>query len=133
MIIMQRLIKLSIMLALGASCYLYAADEQGWKLQRDKDGILAHTCPVEDSPYDTVRITTRLTKAVASWNFAPQANGSVLISNQPHINPGSAFPGWVTSMLLIDAPYETVNSFVSEVRNPKYVDAQLSFIQELAQ
>jgi hypothetical protein len=87
-IIMQRLIKLSIMLALGASSYLYAADEQGWKLQRDKDGILAHTCPVEDSPYDTVRTTTRLTKALASWNFAPQGNGYVLISNQPHINSG---------------------------------------------
>ena len=104
MIIMQRLIKLSIMLALGASSYLYAADAQGWKLQQDKDGILVHTCPVEDSPYDTVRTTTRLTKEVASWNFAPQGNGSVLISSQPHINPGSALPGWVTNMLLIDAP-----------------------------
>ena len=224
MIIMQRLIKLSIMLALGASCSLYAADEQGWKLQRDKDGIRVHTRLVEGSPYDEVRTTTsmgdvrlsslvaliedapactdwadscaesylverlsdseslvythndmpfpvkdrdvlaqvkwtqnlmssavemnsvatvgkmdevrgrlRLTKAVASWNFAPQADGSVLISNQAHIDPGSALPGWVTNMLLIDAPFETMKSFVNEVRNPKYVDAQLSFIQEPVQ
>ena len=132
MIIMQRLIKLSIMLALGAFSYLYAADEQSW-MQQDKDGILVHTCPVEDSPYDTVPTTMRLTKAVASWNFAPQGNGYVLISSQPRINPGSALPGWVTNMLLIDVPYETLNSFVSEVRNSKYVDAELSFIQELAQ
>jgi hypothetical protein len=221
MIITQRLIKLSIMLTMCASSCLFAADEQGWELQREKDGIQVHTRPVEGSPYDTVRTTTRmtdvrlsslvaliedtpackdwadscaesylieriseseslvythndmpfpvkdrdvvaqvkwtqdaatfevvmnsvatvgnmdevhgrlrLTKAVASWNFAPLADGSFLISNQAHIDPGSALPGWVTNMLLIDAPFETMKSFVSEVANPKYVDAQLSFIQE---
>ena len=224
MIITQRLIKLSIMLTMCAYSCLFAADEQGWELQRDKDGIQVHTRPVEGSPYDTVRTTTRmmdvrlsslvaliedapacmdwadscaesylverlseseslvythndmpfpvkdrdvvaqvkwtqdaasfevemnsvatvgnmdevrgrlrLIEAVASWNFAPQADGSVLISNQAHIDPGSALPGWVTNMLLIDAPFETMKSFVSEVANPKYVDAQLSFIQEPTQ
>lgn len=221
MLSIQRLIKLSIMLALGASSYLIAAEQQSWELQRDEDGIQVHTRPVEGSPYDAVRTTTRmkdvrlsslvaliedapactdwadscaesylverlsdseslvythndlpfpvkdrdvlaqvkwtqnimtlevrmnsvatvgkmdevrgrlrLTKAVASWKFAPQMDGSVLISNEAHINPGSALPGWVTNMLLIDAPFETMNSFVDEVRNAKYVDAQLSFIQE---
>ena len=224
MIITQRLIKLSIMLTMCASSCLFAAGEQGWELQRDKDGIQVHTRPVEGSPYDTVRTTTRmmdvrlsslvaliedapactdwadscaesylverlseseslvythndmpfpvkdrdvvaqvkwtqdaasfevemnsvatvgnmdevrgrlrLIEAVASWNFAPQADGSVLISNQAHIDPGSALPGWVTNMLLIDAPFETMKSFVSEVANPKYVDARLSFIQEPTQ
>ena len=224
MIITQRLIKLSIMLTMCASSCLFAAGEQGWELQRDKDGIQVHTRPVEGSPYDTVRTTTRmmdvrlsslvaliedapactdwadscaesylverlseseslvythndmpfpvkdrdvvaqvkwtqdsatfevkmnsvatvgkmdevrgrlrLTKAVASWNFATQADGSVLISNQAHIDPGSALPGWVTNMLLIDAPFETMKSFVSEVANPKYVDARPSFIQEPTQ
>jgi len=33
-------------------------------------------------------------------------------------------------MLLIDAPFETMKSFVGEVRNPKYADVQLSLIQE---
>ena len=224
MLTIERVIKLAIMLALGASSYLFAAEELGWELQRDQDGIRVHTRLVEGSPYDEVRTTTsmgdvrlsslvaliedapactdwadscaesylverlsdseslvythndmpfpvkdrdvlaqvkwtqnlmssavemnsvatvgkmdevrgrlRLTKAVASWNFAPQADGSVLISNQAHIDPGSALPGWVTNMLLIDAPFETMKSFVNEVRNPKYVDAQLSFIQEPVQ
>lgn len=72
----------------------------------------------------------RLTEAMAKWTFAPQADGSVLVSNEAHINPGSALPGWITNMLLIDAPFETMSSFVDEVRNPKYADAQLSFIHE---
>jgi len=223
MIITARLLKLFIMIAVCASSYLFATEERGWELQRDKDGIQVYTQAVEGSPYDAVRTTTRmtdvrlsslvaliedapacsdwadscaesyllerlsdseslvyahndmpfpvkdrdvlalvkwsqdsttfevvmnsvatvgkmdevrgrlrLTKAEASWNFAPQTDGSVLISNEAHIDPGSALPGWVTNMLLIDAPFETMNSFVNEVRNPKYVDAQLSFIQEPA-
>lgn len=72
----------------------------------------------------------RLTEAMASWNFAPQMDGSVLISNQAHINPGSALPAWVTNMLLTDAPFETMKSFVNKVRDSKYVNAQLSFITE---
>ena len=222
--IIQPLIKLSTLLAMCASSYLLAADDQGWELRRDQDGIQVHTRSVEGSPFDAVRTTARmthvrlssmvaliedapacmdwanscaesylverisdseslvythndmpfpvkdrdvlaqikwtqnimtlevemnsvatvgkmdevrgrlrLTKAVASWNFAPQMDGSVLISNQAHINPGSELPGWITNMLLIDAPFETMNSFVNEVRNTKYLDAQLSFIQEPAQ
>lgn len=207
--------------AMLSSCLLFAAEEQAWELQRDRDGIRVYTRSVAGSPYDAVRTTTqlsdvrlsalvaliedaeacpdwadrcaesylferisesesliythndmpfpvkdrdvlalvkwtqdldtlnvemnsaatvgrmdevrgrlRLTKAVAKWNFSPQADGSVLISNEAHIDPGSALPGWVTNMLLVDAPFETMKSFVSEVRNPKYAEATLSFIRE---
>ena len=223
MISIQRLIKLSILVAMCASSYSLTADDQGWELRRDKDGIQVHTRPVERSPFDAVRTSTRmtdvrlsslvaliedapacmdwadscaesylverlsdseslvythndmpfpvqdrdvlaqvkwtqnpmslevemnsvatvgkmdevsgrlrLTKAEASWTFAPQMDGSVLISNEAHIDPGSTLPGWLTNLLLIDAPFETMASFVDEVRNPKYVDAQLSFIREPA-
>lgn len=80
---------------------------------------------------DEVRGRLRLTEAMASWNFLPQADGSVLVSNEAHINPGSALPGWITNILLVDAPFETMKSFVSEVRKPKYAQAELSFIREL--
>tara|TARA_B110000858_G_scaffold194805_1_gene249945 strand:+ start:3413 stop:4087 length:675 start_codon:yes stop_codon:yes gene_type:complete len=221
MTITQRLIKLSIMLLMFTSSYLFAAEGKGWELRRDKDGIQVHTRSVEGSSFDAVRTTTRmtdvrlsslvaliedapacaewadscaesylverlsdteslvythndmpfpvkdrdvlaqvkwtqhfmtlevemnsfatvgkmdvvrgrlrLTEAMASWNFAPQSDGSVLISNQAHINQGSALPGWVTNMLLVDAPFETMKSFVKKVRDPKYVDAELSFIME---
>ncbi|GJM11881.1 MAG: hypothetical protein DHS20C12_02840 [Pseudohongiella sp.] len=72
----------------------------------------------------------RLTEAQAKWTFAPQADGSVLVSNEAHINPGSALPGWITNMLLTEAPFETMSSFIEEVRDPKYADAEVSFIHE---
>ncbi len=79
---------------------------------------------------DEVKGRLRLTQAVASWSFVPQADGSVMVSNEAHINPGSALPGWITNILLVDAPFETMKSFVNEVRKPKYAQAQLSFIKE---
>ena len=36
-------IKLSIFVALGVFANLYAAEEQGWELQRDREGIQVYT------------------------------------------------------------------------------------------
>jgi len=82
---------------------------------------------------DEVSGRLRLKKAMASWHFTPRADGSVSISNAAHIDPGSPLPGWLTNRLLIEAPFETMKAFVAEVRNPKYQDAQLSFVQEPGQ
>ncbi len=110
---------------------------------KDRD-VLAHVIWTQDADtlaaqmnstavigrLDEVRGRLRLTQAKARWSFVPQADGSVLVSNEAHINPGSALPGWITNILLVDAPFETMKSFVREVRKPKYAQAQLSFIQE---
>ena len=81
---------------------------------------------------DDVRGRLRLTEAKASWRFRPLDDGAVEITNEAHINPGSSIPGWVTNMLLVDTPYQTMVSFVAEVRNPKYQNASLDFVQEAA-
>lgn len=72
----------------------------------------------------------RLKQANATWQFTPQADGSIEVLNQAHINPGSSIPGWVTNMLLVDTPFETMKSYLAEVVKPKYQTAQISFIQE---
>jgi hypothetical protein len=72
----------------------------------------------------------RLKQANATWQFSPQPNGSIKILNQAHINPGSNIPGWVTNMLLVDTPFETMKSYIAEVVKPKYQAAQISFIQD---
>ena len=113
---------------------------------KDRD-VLAHVTWTQDAQtlavamnsvatvdrMDEVSGRLRLKKAMASWHFILLADGSVSISNEAHIDPGSALPGWLTNMLLIEAPFETMKAFVAEVRNPKYQDAQLSFVQEPAQ
>lgn len=71
----------------------------------------------------------RLVAANASWVFEPLTDGRVRIINEAHIDPGSALPGWVTHMLLVDTPFETMKAFVAEVRSAKYQDSTVSFIR----
>lgn len=79
---------------------------------------------------ETQRRRLRLTEASASWRFLPLPSGAVEVANEAHINPGSSLPGWVTNMLLVDTPFQTMKSFVAEVSKPKYQNAAVSFVEE---
>jgi len=81
---------------------------------------------------DKVKGRLRLTEAKTSWRFKPLVSGQIEVSNEAHINPGSSLPGWITNMLLVDTPYETIKSFVAEAAKPKYQNAEVSFIVEPA-
>jgi len=75
----------------------------------------------------------RLENANANWTFTPISSGAIEVSNEAHIDPGSNLPGWVTNMLLVDTPFQTMVSFIDEVVKPKYQNAELGFIQEPAE
>lgn len=72
----------------------------------------------------------RLTDARVTWRFRPLAAGEVEVINEAHVDPGSALPGWVTNMLLVDTPYETLRALSGAVRQPKYTDAEFDFVTE---
>jgi hypothetical protein len=74
----------------------------------------------------------RLTNANAMWQFSPNPNGSISVVIQAHIDPGSSIPGWVTNMLLVDTPFETMKSYLAEVLKPKYQAANIAFVTEPA-
>lgn len=79
---------------------------------------------------DEIRSRLRLSNATASWLFEPLADGSIKVVNEAHLDPGSALPGWLTNMLLVDTPFETMKAFLAEVRKPKYQDSIVSFVTE---
>ncbi len=81
---------------------------------------------------DKVKGRIRLTEAKTSWRFKPLKSGQIEVSNESHINPGSSLPGWITNMLLVETPYETIKSFVEEAAKQKYQNADVSFIVEPA-
>lgn len=74
----------------------------------------------------------RLTHADVSWYFTPLSDNRVEVENIAHIDPGSALPGWVTNMLLVDTPFETVRALRAEIRNDNYRDASVPFLVEPA-
>ncbi len=53
----------------------------------------------------------RLTHAEVNWRFTTLDNGRVRIENTAHINPGNSLPSWLTNMLLIDTPYQSLKVF----------------------
>ncbi len=72
----------------------------------------------------------RLTEANLQWYFRPLPSGAVEVSNEAHIDLGSALPGWVTNMLLVDTPYETLRRFIEVVQQDKYRQAMVPGIVE---
>ncbi|MEQ8408534.1 MAG: START domain-containing protein [Gammaproteobacteria bacterium] len=74
----------------------------------------------------------RLTHADVSWYFTPLSDSRVEVKNIAHIDPGSALPGWVTNMLLVDTPFETVRALRDEIRKDNYRDASVPFLVEPA-
>ncbi len=79
---------------------------------------------------EKVKRRLRLKEATVSWTFKPLATGGIEVTNQAHINPGSNLPGWITNMLLVSTPFNTMKAFAKEVAKPKYRDASVDFIKE---
>lgn len=126
-----------------AESYVYTHNDMPFPV-KDRD-VVAHVVWTQDADSLVVEMNSqavagkmeevsgrlRLQNANAKWRFEPLENGQVRIISEAHIDPGSSLPGWVTNMLLVDTPYETMKSLVAEVSNPKYQNAELSFVQEL--
>lgn len=72
----------------------------------------------------------RLTEAKTTWRFEPLGKGQVKVINQTHMDPGSSLPGWITNMLLVDTPFQTMKAFKAEALEPKYADVSVPFITE---
>lgn len=79
---------------------------------------------------DARKGVVRLTKADASWFFTPVGNGNVEVVTEAHLNPGGPLPGWVTNMLLIDAPFKTLVNMREVVVDEKYKVAEVGFVRE---
>ncbi|MEO0438470.1 MAG: START domain-containing protein [Pseudomonadota bacterium] len=69
----------------------------------------------------------RLTTGVTSWTFTPTENGT-LVENFAHIDPGGSMPAWVTNMLLVDSPHDTLVAMRETVAKGAYADAKVSFL-----
>ncbi len=72
----------------------------------------------------------RITDAEIHWRFRPVGGGAVEITNEAHIDPGSSLPGWVTNLLLVDTPWQTMQGLIRETGNPAYQDAVFEFLIE---
>ncbi len=122
-----------------SDAYVYTHSNMPFPI-KNRD-VLTHAVWSQDATSLTVRVDSesptgirdnisgrlRLTQLRLGWIFKPLESGAVEISNEAHIDPGSSLPGWITNLLLVSIPYETMHGFVLEVTKAKYQDAVISF------
>lgn len=122
--------------------YVYTLNELPWPVA-DRD-VLAHVRWSQST--DNLAVTmlssategllekkkgiVRLTEANAQWIFTPLESGEVEVVTLAHINPAGPLPAWVTNLLLVDAPFNTLSKLREAVQDQKYLNAGFSFISE---
>jgi hypothetical protein len=74
----------------------------------------------------------RLSEAFTQWHFTAQADGVVLVENFAHINPNGPTPAWITNMLLIDAPYDSMFEMRILIEDGAYKETEISFLNTTA-
>lgn len=75
----------------------------------------------------TTKKALRLTTGVTSWTFTPNEQGT-MVENFAHIDPGGGMPAWVTNMLLVESPFDTLDAMRKLVAEGGYKATQVSFI-----
>jgi hypothetical protein len=72
---------------------------------------------------------TRLTRGTTAFIFQPLDPAQTRVTSHAHIDPGGATPAWITNMLLVDSPFETMQGIRTLVTSGRYQDAQIEFLE----
>jgi hypothetical protein len=121
--------------------YVYTINDVPWPVA-DRDavarvrwlvepsGTVVMTAELVSGKVDERRKTLRLTTGKTSWTFAPLQDGQVEIISEVYLDPGGATPAWLTNMLLVDAPFDTLKGMKELVASGRYRDSQIPFLTE---
>ena len=71
----------------------------------------------------------RLINAVSQWHFTPNGDGTVMVENFAHIDPNGPTPAWVTNMMLVDSPFDSMSNMRKLIETGEYGDAVIEFLQ----
>jgi hypothetical protein len=122
--------------------YVYSFNDVPWPVS-DRDA-LAHVIWVQDPVTLAVTMTAtategrlpevkkvvRLTRAVTRWIFVPTNDGSLDVITEAHVDPSGPTPAWITNMLLVESPIETLTNMRAILATGRYDQAHFDFITE---
>ena len=118
--------------------YVYTLNDLPWPVKdrdavakvlwtQDASGSVKMTAELVTGKVPETRKALRLTQGITSWVFHPEENGTRIVS-EAHLDPGGGTPAWLTNMLLVDSPFDTMVGMRDLVTSGKYKDAQFTFI-----
>ena len=120
--------------------YVYTHNDLPWPVS-DRDA-LAHVIWAKDPATGAVtmraravgesdlgkrRGIVRLTDALTSWTFRP-VEGGIRVISDAHVDPGGPLPAWITNLLLVDAPFQTMTRMRALADSGRYDDASFAFL-----
>ena len=82
---------------------------------------------VGESDLGKRRGIVRLTDALTSWTFRP-VEGGIRVISDAHVDPGGPLPAWITNVLLVDAPFQTMTRMHALADSGRYDDASFAFL-----
>lgn len=120
--------------------YIYTYNDLPWPV-RDRDAVghvnwsvnpdtgeVGMTARIVAGKVDPHRRALRLSEGITSWRFTPLADGSTEVVSFAHLDPGGAVPSWITNMLLVDSPFDTMVGMRTAVATGRYQNASVPFL-----
>lgn len=96
-----------------------------WRIAND--GTVTMQVQIVSGKVPTKRRVIRLSQGTTSWAFTPTADGNTQIISYAHLDPGGSVPPWLTNMLLVDSPFDTMENMRAVVATGKYKNASFDF------
>lgn len=121
--------------------YIYSYNDVPWPLA-DRDALARVTWSqdpetlavtmVAEATEGIMPVTdaVRITDGSTTWQFVPRDDGKLDIITEAHIDPAGPTPAWITNLLLIDSPFDTLKNMRSLLATGRYNDRHFSFITE---
>lgn len=123
-----------------AEAYIYTLNDMPWPVG-DRDA-LTHVVWSTDETDGSVRMVAsategileprrgrvRLTDARSNWILSPTEDGMTEVVSEAHVDPAGPVPAWITNMLLVDAPFQTMARLRDLGATGRYAGAELEFL-----
>lgn len=93
-----------------------------------EDGSVTMRADIVADKLPRTKKVIRLTTGVTSWTFKPNADGTTEVISHAHLDPGGAVPSWITNMLLVDSPFDTMKNMRELAESGEYQDTSLDFL-----
>lgn len=102
---------------------VYALTE--WEVK--DNGTVSMTSSAQPGGVEETR-AVRLVDAITQWHFTDQGDGTVQVENYAHIDPNGPTPAWITNMLLVDSPFDSMTNMRKLIESGAYADAKVAFL-----
>lgn len=102
--------------------------EVNWHYLADRQAVVMDSAATSDI-YPKQKGRVRIQDARASWVFEDLGAGKSRVTSFGHIDPAGPTPAWMTNLLLVDSPFNTLKRMAEAVEDEAYQNASFDFIQ----